>query len=242
MEGIFIFALVAFLIIFIMTIAIIINVVKSVKSKTRILRNNIDNLAAGAMLAYTAVKAADQDQMTRPRTLDGTENIYRPEIKKDFPEMNFEVAKSLIRNFLPEYFKALSTGDVSIIRDDCSRQFCDMLVATSDMDKKTYSDVKVHKVVISNYKKDTMEATITFQAAVQYQINNSSRISQEKYVIEYSYYLDYGDEGENVSLRCHHCGAPISSVGVKICPYCDSQIEASIVRTWKITDVKRSVY
>lgn len=189
---------------------------------------------------FNAVKEADTAQMTTPKTLSGTESVYRNMILKDFPEFNLELARSYIKGFLPEYFHAKSIGSVSGIRDNCSTQFCDSLQSQLDSIKLTgqqpqrYDGVKVHNAVVSGYTKNGYEATITFEAAVEYVLNG--RLSQHKYKILYSYFLSYGAKGENESLKCSNCGAPISTLGEKVCIYCGEAIEASVERTWKITD------
>lgn len=190
---------------------------------------------------YDAIKEADTAQMTTPRTLSGTEPVYRNMILKDFPEFNLELARSYIKGFLPEYFHARSIGNVNGIRDNCSKQFCDSMQSKLDSLKLTgkqlqsYHSVRVHNAVVSGYTKNGYEATITFEAAVEYVLNG--RLSQHKYKIFYSYFLSYGAKGENESLKCSNCGAPISTLGEKICAYCGEVIEASVERTWKITDV-----
>lgn len=190
---------------------------------------------------YDAIKEADTIQMTTPKTLSGTEPVYRNMVLKDFPEFNLELARSYIKGFLPEYFHAKSTGSVSGIRDNCSAQFCDSLQSQLDSKKlsgqpfERYESVRVHNAVISGYTKNGYEAAITFEAAVEYALNG--KLSQHKYKILYSYFLSYGARGENESLKCSNCGAPISTLGEKVCVYCGEAIEASVERTWKITDV-----
>ena len=187
------------------------------------------------------IKEADTVQMITPKSLSGTESVYRDIILKDFPEFNVELARGYIKSFLPEYFHAMSTANVTGIRDNCTAQFCDSLQSQFDSTKLTgnslqrYSSVKVHNAVISGYNKNGCEATISFEAALEYALNG--RLSQHKYKILYSYFLSYGAKGENESLKCSNCGAPISTLGEKVCPYCGEAIEASVERTWKITDV-----
>ncbi len=187
------------------------------------------------------IKEADTVQMITPKSLSGTESVYRDIILKDFPEFNVELARGYIKSFLPEYFHAMSTANVTGIRDNCTAQFCDSLQSQFDSTKLTgnslqrYSSVKVHNAVISGYNKNGCEATISFEAALEYALNG--RLSQHKYKILYSYFLSYGAKGENESLKCSNCGAPISTLGEKVRPYCGEAIEASVERTWKITDV-----
>ncbi len=214
--------------VFIVVAVVILSVLKKLSS----------NNSLGGLV--NAIKVADTAQMTTPKTLSGTEPVYRDMIKKDFPEFNLELARSYIKGFLPEYFHALSSGNVSGIRDNCSAQFCDSLQSQLDNKKLTgkmfesYNGIKVHNAVISGYTKNGYEATIAFEAAVEYVLNG--RLSQHKYKIMYSYFLSYGARGENESLKCSNCGAPISTLGEKVCAYCGEMIEASLERTWKVTD------
>lgn len=203
------------------------------------IKRTFKNSGIGDILS--AVKQADAAQMSTPKSLSGTEPVYRDMILKDFPEFGIELARSYIKGFLPEYFNALSSGDFLGIRDNCTSQFVDSLQSGIDSKRlegakpNEYSAVKVHKVVISGYKRTNEEAIVTFDAAVEYRIGE--KLSQHKYKILYVYFLQFGSKGENESLKCQNCGAPISSVGEKVCPACGEAIEASIERTWKIADV-----
>lgn len=196
---------------------------------------------SGISSILSAVKQADEDQMNTPKNLSGTESVYRDMILRDFPEFGIELARSYIKGFLPEYFNALSSGVAFGIRDNCTSQLADSVQSALDMKKtektrlEEYSNVKVHRVVISGYKRTNEEALIDFEAAVEYR--KDGRLSQHKYKVSYVYFLQYGSNGENESLKCKNCGAPISSVGEKVCPACGEAIEASIERTWKIADV-----
>lgn len=187
------------------------------------------------------IKQADAEQMSTPKSLSGTEPVWRDKIAADFPELDLTLAKGYIKGFLPEYFSALSKGDVSGIRDNCTSQLCESLKASLDgqrLEGKTLeqcSNVLVHKVVVSGYTRSNEDAQITFEAAVQYML--SGRLSQHKYKIMYSYFLEYGSKGENASLKCQNCGAPISTIGEKVCPYCGEAIEASVERTWKVSEI-----
>lgn len=201
-------------------------------------RSTIDSVSRIVDMA----KAADQEQMTTPKSLSGVEYVVEPKIKKDFPEFNSELAKNYIKSFMPTYFSALSTGDVSGLEKYAARQFCDAVAAQHNSANVVYKNVLVHKVVISAYRKQSDEAVVEFQAAVQFTTNKGDRLNQEKYTISYTYFLEYGAKGENVSLECPNCGAGISKLGTKVCPFCDHALPAAIERTWKVTDVRRSTY
>ena len=60
--------------------------------------------------------------------------------------------------------------------------------------------------------------------------------AQHIYEADYSYYLSMGIEGENASLICQFCGAPVDTAG-SVCPYCGSEIHSSVERTWKVSRI-----
>ncbi|MCD7773819.1 MAG: zinc ribbon domain-containing protein [Ruminococcus sp.] len=188
-----------------------------------------------------AIQQADDEQMMTPKTVSGAEPVYRQMIARDFPEFNLELARSYISGALSEFFHAKATRNAGVLRDNCTAQYCDALQSQFNNEKLTnkpaenYTNIKVHRVVVSNYLRNGEEAQITFEAAVGYALNG--RPSQHKYKANYTYFLSYGARGENESLKCSNCGAPIESIGVKVCPYCSEVIEASVERTWKITDI-----
>ena len=191
------------------------------------------------------IKAADDEQMYTPKTLSGTESIHLSQLRKDFPDFNPTLAKTYVRSFVTEYFTAMreKRTDLTCFEDTCSRQFIEMMMAEFAAPAYTYSQVKIHKIVISDYRKNVDEANVSFQLALQYVSSKNNRLSQEKYTVTYSYFLETGAQGEMASVICQHCGAPVNSLGTKICPYCDAAITAvAMDRTWKITDIKKTTY
>lgn len=194
---------------------------------------------------FDAIKAADDEQMHTPKTLSGTESIHLSQLRKDFPSFNPTLAKTYIKSFTTEYFAAMKEKrtDLKSFEDTCSRQLIEMMTAEFAAPAVTYSQVKIHRVVISDYRKNVDEANVFFQLALQYVSSKTNRLSQEKYTVTYSYFLETGAQGEMASVICQHCGAPVNSLGAKVCPYCDAAITAvAMDRTWKITDIKKSTY
>lgn len=209
----------------------------------RIVRKISHGVSQASKLIST-IKAADDEQMYRPKTLMGTESIHLAKISKDFPEFNERLAKSYVKSVANAYFTTMSTGKFpEDIKPICSEQFSFSCEADAESSDVTYADVKIHKIVISDYRKSGDEAVIEFQMALQYVSNRTNRLSQEKYKADYSYFLEYGGEGDAASLICQNCGAAINSLGIKVCPYCEAAITAvSIERAWKVTDFKRCTY
>ena len=76
---------------------------------------------------------------------------------------------------------------------------------------------------------------MNYQISLEYLLSGVK--TQHIYEADYTYYLSVGDMGENVSLICGHCGAPVEVTGQKICPYCGAEIQSSIERTWKVSRI-----
>ncbi len=186
------------------------------------------------------IKDASENEMKTPRNLSGSDSMFMMRIGKDFPEYNNKVAKGIVTSVLFKYFGILN-GDAitSVISDNCTSAFISELNSISEFNSKKYNKVKIHKSIISDYKKNNQEATILYQLAVEYITGQNNLLSQHVYEVDYTYYLAYGDSGENESLVCSHCGAAISNLGHKVCEYCDTEIQSSIERTWKVSAIRK---
>lgn len=205
-------------------------------------RKNLGSLS----LAAKHIRDATEEAEHTPRSLSGVESIHLREIKKDFPEFDSGLVKSYIKSFAKLYFAAVSgeKADMSALEDCCSRQFMDYIISHSS-EGESFKGVKIHKVVISDYRKTNYDANIIFELAVEYRRGNRSAVSQEKYEAVYTYFLEDGVHEELSSMKCPNCGAPIESVKRDFCPYCDHRLdiheEAIVIdRTWKVTDMRKS--
>lgn len=185
------------------------------------------------------IQMATEETAHTPRTISGAEGLYVERIKRDFPEFNFDIAKQTALSVLTSYFNVLNTdvSDESMERS-CTRSFINELEVRKQMEDILYDKFNVHKIAISDYRKSNEEAVITYQAALEYQLPGKM-LAQYVYTVSYVYYLAYGAEGENVSLRCENCGAPIDTLGDKICPYCGAEIKSSVERTWKVNKIQK---
>ncbi len=230
---------VAVLIAIVIGVAYVVRKIKRTIQKAKRAVQSISNV-------MDTIKTADDEQMYTPKTLSGLESIHLKKIESDFPEFNPSLAKTYIKSFVNEYFAAMKAHkrELTSFEDTCSKQFIELMTAKfSDIKATTYSQVKIHKIVISDYKKTNDEADVYFELALQYIPSNTNRLTQEKYTVTYSYFLESGSQGEMASIICSHCGAPINTLGAKVCPYCDSAVAAvSVDRTWKVTDLKRTTY
>jgi hypothetical protein len=200
----------------------------------------INRQVGKAKQLYKQIQSVTDETMHTPRTLSGSEGLMLTRLSKDFPEFNADVARQIVSGALTNYFAILnSRSGTSRLESSCTDAFISELEGILMTDATVYNNVKVHRVVISDYRKTGEEAVITYQAAVEYE-RNQKALAQFVYEIKYVYYLSEDSDGENASLVCQYCGAPISTLGEKVCEFCGAEIKASVERTWKINKIYKA--
>ena len=145
-------------------------------------------------------------------------------IKRDFPDYDENIARSIVENTVMKYFLVIN-GEAS----ENQLEYC-----TEAVTPKHYDDIHIHKSQVASYHRDHDAATAKFQVSLEYKLNGIK--AQHIYEADYSYYLSMGIEGENASLICQFCGAPVDTAG-SVCPYCGSEIHSSVERTWKVSRI-----
>ena len=169
-----------------------------------------------------------------PKTLSVKESLYLDEIRKDFPELNLDLAKSYANEIVTDYLACLETGNREELKKDCTENL--VAQAGSRRTGKQYRNILFHRTVVSDYRKSRKEACLIFQTACQYQIRK--RMYQTRFEIWYTYYLEETAGHEADILRCSYCGAPLEHTGEKICRYCGSEVVDTIKRIWKFSDIR----
>lgn len=202
---------------------------------------------------------AIKEMQSTPKSLSGMDKIYGPMLAKDFPEINIDQFKDMAVNSLVNVFnsieehkilngntmsKSLMTKTENIISDHKSRNI-----------REYYDDIKVHNTVVSNYYKSHGKASIVFQTAMAYKhftkdeqgkllSGDDSVPIQVRYEIMMNYIQDidliedrYTSES-SFGLTCSNCGAPIKSLGTKVCEYCGTGIVEVNVKSWSIDNYK----
>lgn len=103
---------------------------------------------------------------------------------------------------------------------------------------KDKQSVKIHNVVIRNYKKHEFESVIVMQASAEY-IENS-RKQQKRYDFNYIHALVGSLTDSNIAAVCPSCGGPISDTRLTNCEYCGARLVNIIERNWEVKDIVES--
>ena len=192
------------------------------------------------------------EMQTTPKSVSSMTSVYLPRIEKDFPEFSYDEFKVKAENMMKSAFNAISTEDISKLINasrDLTSQVNNIINSNrTNHFKESYSDIKIHRTEIKNYVKTSGNCVITLQSSVGYVHcvtgphgevikGDKEHTFQTRYDIDLMYVQDVDkfEIGDSfVSNNCPNCGAPISALGEKYCPYCGSGVEGINVRVWSI--------
>lgn len=194
-----------------------------------------------------------------PKSVSGMTSVYLPSIIADFPEFNYEEFKNKAEIMLISAFDAISDNNIDELKN-ASKDLTNMvkIIINENMDARNneiFKDVVIHKTEIKNYQKKGGTCVITLQSAVGYhhflknyngQIvkGSDSHMQQTRYETDLLYVQDISlvKEGESAfGAVCPNCGAPITALGNKSCPYCGGAVEVLNIKTWQINAFREVV-
>lgn len=171
----------------------------------------------------------------QPRSVSGATSLYLPKIRTEFPEFHAEEAFAAVKVFLSEYL-AVRCGAADAFSSSPVDGSLGALIA-SDGIAGTYSDIRIHAVSITGYRKTLEYATITYQASVGWKLDGALR--EERYDIESTRKL--AERGAvSKSLVCERCGGAFSSASETVCPYCGTAVIRDTRLSWFFTAIRMS--
>ncbi len=194
------------------------------------------------------------------RSVSGMTNVLLPSIVRDFPEFNYEQAKSRSEMFVKAYLNSIEKQDISSLKAEQISQNVQQKTQEiindiiSQNRHIVYDKVFINQTEISNYKRYEGFCTIYFQSSVScfhYCLDSNGNVIdgrkdikyQTVFETSYTYIQDISklnDAGDysSISLSCPHCGAPIKKLGSKFCEYCGSGVKEINIYSWNFTDIK----
>ena len=199
----------------------------------------------------------EQEYASTPKSVSAMTSLYLPNIKREFPEFQYDEMKVRAENVLTSYLMAVTAGDASRLTEG-SRELKDQLEMyitqlKGQGEKERYESIKLHRTEIANYQKRNGRCTITFQIALQYRYSRwdengkaveDSGMTQERYNVEVVYIQDRSlveDERDlSLGINCPNCGAPISGLGSKVCEYCGTPVVELNIYAWTFHKVSKA--
>lgn len=188
----------------------------NIKRKIQSFSNKLYNTSS----LIEGIKQTEQRVQTTPKSISGGDSMFIDKIMGDFPEFNLENTKTVISEAIAYIY--------SHNQKDIKKKYPELFLEDINSSHKFG---KIHKIAISGYEKSYNDACIKFQVA--YEVTVSGALKQLRAEVEYSFKAN-----ENISLKCPHCGAPVSKMGIKKCEFCGHGIVYDIDNTWQITKIK----
>ena len=205
-------------------------------------------------------KAAEEmrrDYATTPKSVSAMTSLMLPRITADFPDFHYDEMKERAENVLISFLQAVTTQNTGLLKDgntELKQQLENHLqMLVSRMRREHFDQIRIHRTEISQYRKTAGRCTISFHSAFECFLyitsEDSERIEgskdykfQTKYKIDLIYIQDR-DRVENeldsaLGINCPNCGAPISSLGAKVCRYCGSPVIELNIHAWSFSHVE----
>jgi rRNA maturation endonuclease Nob1 len=117
-----------------------------------------------------------------------------------------------------------------------------------------FSGIKIHRSGIRSYEKNSGTRAITFQTALEYLhyikqndnviFGDLNVLRQARYNIEVIYVMDENKlamrDSNSFGMVCQSCGAPVRTIGNKVCEFCGVSLTPVDMRLWRADRITES--
>ena len=195
-------------------------------------RRKIRRKLNAVLTVGSLMQSVGEIEAASPKSVGGATDMFAKQIKKDFPNFHLPDAENIVQQAL---------SDVIHIQYGGRKEFTgkDIKVNMDSIHKDGSGDVrniKVNKIVISNYIKTNLSATIVYRCSIGFDLDG--RRVETRYEVRYNTELNAKTK-EGLAINCPNCGAAISIKGDCLCDYCKSQIYYDSVLNWVITSIEQ---
>lgn len=227
--------------------------IKRIQSKIRNFSRQVwgtDSITQGAAKMKAEYSAT-------PKSVSAMTSLCLPKIIKDFPDFQYNEMKDRSNNLLTSYLLAITSKSVSDLKEGNSELENKLVNYITMLDEKELTEhferIKIHRTEISGYRKEKGRCIITFQSSIEYfhYVEDANGIPLEgekdsKFQTKYNVDLIYIQDRSIVEneldfalgVNCPNCGAPLSSLGAKVCEYCGTPIIELNIHAWSFSDVR----
>lgn len=244
----------------IIVLVLILSIIIAIYCGYRYIKRKTSELSRALWGTDDITKAASKMRMeysTTPKSVSAMTSLLLPKIVEDFPDFQYDEMKERAENVLTSYLRAVTAGDVKVLKDgntELEQQLenhIQMLEAAGLHEH--FEQIRIHRTEINQYKKSDGRCTITFQSAFEcyhFVTDRDSKIKdgskeykyQTKYNIDLIYIQDRNivenELDHALGINCPNCGAPISSLGHKVCEYCGSPVIELNIHAWSFSNVE----
>lgn len=184
----------------------------------------------------------------------GMTDLLVPKIVKDFPNFSESELFNKVEVSLLAIFKSLEDKKINNI-DELKLIKSNLKEVIDDYKQNkitvSYDDIKFHAHAIKYYKKNPGVINITVSTSLEYYyekkddkkiiVKRENHKKQTAYTLEFIYIYDpekYNLGETLIGVHCPNCGAPVKSLGDKVCAYCSSGLEDINLKHWYISSYK----
>lgn len=205
-----------------------------------------------------AAKEMQVEYSTTPKSVSAMTSLLLPKISEDFPDFNYNEMKVRATNVLTSYLAGVSAGSVGLLNDgstELKQKLTDYIGSFTEKNLREHFDsVHIHRTEISQYRKSEGRCIVTFQSSLEcfHYItdlgDNSVTDGSKEYKYQTRYnvdlvYIQDRNKVENeldhaLGINCPNCGAPLKSLGAKVCEYCGTPIIAVNLYAWTFNNVE----
>lgn len=220
--------------------------VYQVKMKTR----EISRAAFGTDSFMEGLEQQEALLEETPKSVSGMTRMCLPRIERDFPEFQWAQWRQRCEMVLKSYLQAIEERDISRLAvglPELKRQTEQEIEEQRRLDEqsgdRSYQQVKIHQTEITRYQKEPGMRVILIQSAVEYRSRFKEKKMQTRFNMELVYIQDISkikDAVTAISTVCPNCGAPVGSLGERICEYCGSTVMPVDVRVWRLHRIKEA--
>ena len=177
------------------------------------------------------IKDAQVREEETPKSLNAMDNLLLPQILRDFPEYRREVIEGRVRRDAKLYYESGMKGRC-LLNDGVAFSLRDNLKLPEDV----AGGVTVHRIALSGYDRRGRDKVITYQASVQYNGSDGHHCQRRlslQYLAAYT-----GDPTNNIEvIKCPNCGAPVPTMGEKVCSYCGASLVSHAGAGWVLISI-----
>ena len=205
-----------------------------------------------------AAKELQVEYSSTPKSVSAMTSLLLPKISQDFPDFNYNEMKVRATNVLTSYLAAVSAGSVGLLKDgnaELKQKLTDHIGRfTAENLREHFDSVHIHRTEISQYRKSEGRCIVTFQSSLEcfhYTTDlgdNSVKDGSKEYKYQTRYnvdliYIQDRNKVENeldhaLGINCPNCGAPLSTLGAKVCEYCGTPVVTVNLYAWTFNNVE----
>lgn len=243
----------------IIILVLILAIIIAVYCGVRYLKRKTQEISLSLLGTANLTKGAEQlkqEYAATPKSVSGMTRLLLPKLVKDFPEFQYDEMKERAENVLTSYLRAVTEKKPELLTEgntELKQQLANHIRELSAQNLQEHFDqIKIHRTELNQYRKTDGRCIVTFQSAIEcfHYVESPSGIQegsdsykyQTKFNTDVIYIQDRNVVEKNtdhaLGVKCPNCGAPLSSLGAKVCEYCDTPIVAINIHAWSFSDVK----